>query len=95
MWHLSVHTLVREAAVLASRGSAHLANGHVMWSNAQEVAKQRAPGPIAKAARHTHKKKQTVELSLARLAEDLLHGLNWIYEKNGERIFLVDNADAA
>lgn len=43
---MAEHTLVREVVVLASRGSAHLANGHVMWRNVQEVVNEKALGLI-------------------------------------------------
>lgn len=54
------------ADVFTSRGRALLANGHVMWSNAQPVALERALGSRAEQARQTLRKRRSGELSLAR-----------------------------
>lgn len=54
------------ADVFTSRGRALLANGHVIWSNAQPVALERALGSRAEQARQTLRKRRSGELSLAR-----------------------------
>lgn len=54
------------ADVFTSRGRALLANGHVMWSNAQPVALERALGSRAEQAGQTLRKRRSGELSLAR-----------------------------
>lgn len=110
LWLAWLRIYIHKHTIYVAFVSAHIGEGGCCFSKQRECTsckwtchveqcpgscKTESPRAHSKSSQTHTQKKQTVELSLARLAEDLLHGLNWIYEKNGEIIFLVDNADAA